>query len=79
MSMNLVSDIHLPDGSKYVFDYAALNDTHTPHYRTGRITSITLPTGGTISHTYTNGNLTSGASGNIVCIYGSAAGIIRKH
>ena len=77
-SMNLVSEIDLPDGSKYLFDYENTpNDTHTPRYRTGRISSVTLPTGGTTTYTYTNGNFTSGASGGIVCADGSAAGLVR--
>ena len=78
-SMNLVSEIDLPDGSKYIFGYEKTpNDTHNPNYVTGRVTSITLPTGGTISYAYTNGNLTSGVgTGNIVCVDGSTAGLTR--
>jgi RHS repeat-associated protein len=79
LAQNLVSEIDLPDGSKYLFDYEITpSDTHTPHYRTGRISSITLPSDGTITYTYNNGNLTSpAASGGIVCADGSTAGIIR--
>ncbi len=68
-SANLVSEIDLPDGSKYSFTYEP-----TPGVQgniTGRLGSVTLPTGGTISYTYTGG-----ASG-IVCADGSAAGLHR--
>src|SRR5947207_6069597 len=35
---NLVSEIDVPDGSKYIFAYETTpNDTHSPHYVTGRI------------------------------------------
>jgi RHS repeat-associated protein len=74
-SNNLVSEIDLPDGvSKYTFTYETTpNDTHNPHYVTGRIASVTLPTGGTISYTYTGGS-----SGHITCSDGSAAGLTRQ-
>lgn len=66
---NLVSEIDLPDGSKYTFGYES-----TPGHSgfvTGRLASITLPTGGTISYSY------SGGSNGIVCADGSAATLQR--
>jgi RHS repeat-associated protein len=73
-SENLVSEIDLPDqavvsSDKYTFTYEA-----TPGFSgdvTGRLASITLPTGGTISYTYTGG------SNGIACGDGSAAGLTR--
>jgi RHS repeat-associated protein len=73
-SLNLVSEIDLPDQSivasdKYTFTYET-----TPGYSgdyTGRLASITLPTGGTITYTYTGG------SNGIECADGSAAGLMR--
>ena len=59
----------LPDGSHYLFTYEA-----TPGASgnvTGRIKQITLPTGGTITYTYTGG------SSGITCGDGSAAGLTR--
>ena len=71
---NLVSEIDVPDGSKYIFAYETTpNDTHSPHYVTGRIQSIKLPTGGTITYTYTGGS-----SGHITCADGSASGFQRS-
>ena len=46
-------------------------------YTTGRIQQVTLPTGGTIAYTYTNGNFSSGASNGIVCADGTTAGLTR--
>jgi len=47
-------------------------------YTTARLTTITLPTGGTIEYSYNNGGLASGiASEGIVCANGSTAGITR--
>jgi hypothetical protein len=68
-SQSLVSEIDLPDNTKYTFTYEA-----TPQYSgnvTGRLASVTLPTGGTISYTYTGG------SQGIVCADGSAATLTR--
>jgi len=53
-SESLVNKITLPDGSYYQFTYET-----TPGYSgdvTGRIASVRLPTGGTISYTYTGSN-----------------------
>jgi RHS repeat-associated protein len=69
MSANLVSEIDLPDGSKYSFGYEP-----TPGHSgfvTGRLASVTLPTGGTISYTYLGGN------NGIVCADGSTATLTR--
>ena len=65
----LVSSIVLADNSTYSFTYEP-----TPGYSgyvTGRIASVTLPTGGTISYQYT------GANNGIICADGSAAGLNR--
>jgi|HubBroStandDraft_6_1064221.scaffolds.fasta_scaffold05637_1 RHS repeat-associated protein len=68
---SLVSEIDLPDGvSKYTFTYEA-----TPGFSgfvTGRLASVTLPTGGTISYAYSGGS-----SGYINCADGSAATLTR--
>ena len=69
IAVNLVSEIDMPDGSKYTFTYES-----TPGLTgktTGRIASITLPTGGTINYSY------SGGSGGITCADGSAATLTR--
>lgn len=71
---NLVSEIDLPDISanpndKYTFTYEP-TPGHSG-YVTGRLASFTLPTGGTISYTYTGG------SNGITCADGSAAGLQR--
>jgi RHS repeat-associated protein len=72
--MNLVSEMDLPDGSKYTFAYETTpGDTHSPHYVTGRLAAVTLPTGGTISYTYSGGS-----SGHITCSDGSAATLSRQ-
>lgn len=65
----LISEIDLPDGTKYTFTYEP-----TPGYSsttTGRIASMTLPTGGTISYVY------SGGSNGINCADGSTATLTR--
>jgi len=67
----LVDQVQMPDGGVYSFTYET-----TPGYSgqtvvTGRLASISLPTGGSISYTYT------GANHGIVCTDGSAAGITR--
>jgi YD repeat-containing protein len=65
----LVDTIVMPDNSQYSFTYEI-----TPNNSgavTGRLASITLPTGGTITYTYTGGN------NGIICADGSAAGLQR--
>ena len=65
----LVSEIDLPDGTKYTFTYE-----QTPGNSgavTGRLISYTLPTGGSISYTY------PGANDGIECSDGSTASLTR--
>jgi YD repeat-containing protein len=65
----LVSEIDLPDGTKYLFTYEA-----TPGGSgdvTGRLASVALPTSGTISYAY------SGGSNGITCADGSTATLTR--
>jgi RHS repeat-associated protein len=70
---NLVSEIDLPDTTKYLFTYETTPaDTHNPPYVTGRLASVTLPTGGTITYAYTGGS-----TGHINCTDGSASGVTR--
>lgn len=74
---NLVSEIDLPDwnastnpNSRYTFTYEA-----TPGHSgfvTGRLASVTLPTGGSITYSYTGGS-----SGHITCANGSTSGLTR--
>src|SRR6266478_3596689 len=69
-SASLINDITLPDGSQYLFTYET-----TPGFPTnvtGRLASVTLPTGGTITYTYTGGN------NGIICADGSTAGLTRQ-
>jgi len=71
---SLVDRVTLPDGSYYQFTYEVTpQDTHTPHYVTGRIASVRFPTGGTISYTYQGGDSGQG----IFCADGSTAGFTR--
>lgn len=66
----LPSELDLPDGSKYLFSYE-----ETPGYSgdyTGRLASITLPTGGAINYTY------SGPNDGIECSDGSTSGLTRQ-
>jgi RHS repeat-associated protein len=68
-NVSLVSSIALPDGTSYSFGYEP-----TPGfsgYYTGRIKSLTLPTGGTILYGYT------GSNNGIICADGSTAGLTR--
>jgi RHS repeat-associated protein len=68
----LPGSLALPDGTSYNFTYEVTpGDIHTPHYVTGRLASVTLPTGGTISYTYTGGN------SGVICADGSPAGLTR--
>ncbi len=70
ISNPLVSDVTLPDGSKYLFTYEPTPGDSTK--TTGRLQQVTLPTGGTITYTYTGGN------NGVVCADGSAAGLTRQ-
>jgi RHS repeat-associated protein len=68
-TVSLLSEIDLPDNSKYIFTYEPTPGF--PSSVTGRLASITFPTGGTISYKYTGG------SNGITCADGSAAGLQR--
>jgi hypothetical protein len=78
LTVNLVGEIDLPDqvqnpSDKYTITYETTpGDVHNPHYVTGRIASITLPTGGTIHYSY------SGGSNGITCADGSTATLTRQ-
>src|SRR5439155_5105940 len=68
-SLSLVDKITLPDSSFYRFTYEA-----TPGFAgdvTGRLASVKLPTGGTISYAYSGGN------NGITCADGSTATLTR--
>jgi RHS repeat-associated protein len=74
----LVTEIDLPDynattnpTSKYTFTYEASGDPNNPGSVTGRLASVTLPTGGTITYTYTGG------TNGINCSDGTAAVLTR--
>jgi hypothetical protein len=67
----LVTSIVLPDNSQYSFSYEATPGTCSPYPNTtcvtGRLASVTLPTGGTISYAYYNNgsnNFTACTTGN---------------
>ena len=67
-----MNTITLPDGTFYQFTYETTpGDTHSPHNVTGRVASITLPTGGTVSYNYT------GTNNGIECADGSTSGLTR--
>jgi len=65
----LVSSIVLPDNSQYTFTYEISGGSYT-----GRLASVELPTGGTISYTYTAAH---DAHDGIVCADGSTIGLSR--
>ena len=79
-NVSLVTEIDLPDiavnaSHKYTFAYEVTpGDMHNPHYVTGRLASVTLPTGGTITYAYSGGG--SGVNG-VSCTDGSAATLAR--
>jgi RHS repeat-associated protein len=68
---NMLTKITLPDGSYYQIAYEPTTSGSTSV--TGRIASVRLPTGATISYNYTGGDTGKG----IVCADGSTAGFIR--
>jgi len=73
---SLVDRVTLPDGSYYQFNYETTSgDTHNPHDVTGRIASMTLPTGGTISYLYATGG--TGVN-TISCSDGAATVLVRS-
>jgi RHS repeat-associated protein len=67
--ITLLTSLALPDGSSYSFTYEP-SSGHTG-YVTGRIASVTLPTGGTISYQY------SGGYNGINCSDGSTPTLTR--
>jgi RHS repeat-associated protein len=77
LSNALVSSITLPDSTSYTFTYEKTPGSCTPlantwqtNCITGRIASVTLPTGGTITYTYSGGS-------NGIYSDGSTAGLDR--
>jgi YD repeat-containing protein len=69
----LIDRITLPDGTFYQFAYETTpNDTHNPHYVTGRVSSVTLPTSGTTSYAYGTTN------DGINCADGSTMSMTRS-
>jgi RHS repeat-associated protein len=78
VSVPLVSSILLPDGSSYMFTYEPGPGTcalqgGTTSCVTGRIKEITLPTGGSITYSYTGGT-----NGTGIYSDGSSAGFTRQ-
>jgi RHS repeat-associated protein len=67
--VSLVSAITLPDSTSYQFTYEQTPDYSG--YVTGRLASITLPTGGEITYSYSDGN------NGIECADGSTATLTR--
>ena len=77
LSNALVSSITLPDGSSYAFTYeetpgscTPLSGTYSANCVTGRIASVTVPTGGEVKYAYSGGN-------NGIESDGSTAGLTR--
>ena len=69
-SANLVSQIAQPDGSTYKFTYEQ-TPGYSSSYTTGRIASIQLPSGNTITYTYPVTN------DGVNCADGSTSGLTR--
>jgi RHS repeat-associated protein len=67
----LVSSVTMVDGSAYEFTYEQTPSPGSSGAVTGRVASITLPTGGTISYGYT------GINNGVICADGSTAGLTR--
>jgi RHS repeat-associated protein len=73
LSNSLVDKVTLADGTYYQFAYEITpGDTNTPHNVTGRIASLRLPTGGTISYDYS-----VGTNNGIMCNDGTTSGFKR--
>lgn len=68
-AFNLVSEIDLPNGQKYMFAYEPTPGS--PGFVTGRIQQVTLPTGGTVTYQY------PGANGGINCTDGTLLNLTR--
>ncbi len=69
-TVQLVTKITLPDNSYYSFTYEPTPGT--PSHTTGRIQSVTLPTGGTITYTY------NGPHSGVSCEDGGISGFTRQ-
>jgi hypothetical protein len=65
--INLTNHISLPDGTSYSIVYESTNGSYPSTTVTGRVHSITLPSGATIAYTY------SGGTNGINCMDGSPA------
>lgn len=70
-SVYLVDKVTLPDSTYYQFGYEQTFDPSYPGYYSGRVASVTLPTGGTVTYGYTGG------SHGIECMDGSTSGLTR--
>ena len=68
-NVNLVSSIVLPDNTQYTFSYEYTPGSTSTY--TGRVAQVTLPTGGSISYTYT------GSNDGINCADGTTVGLTR--
>jgi RHS repeat-associated protein len=73
---NLVDHITLADSSVYSFTYEKTLGV-TNGAVTGRLASVTLPTGGTISYAYNGGCTNAGGSATGIMSDGSTAGLSR--
>ena len=72
----LVDKVNLPDGRFYQFQYEATKGV--TGYVTGRVASVTLPTGGQVSYQYTLSDGTIPPDKNpITCADGAAQGMTR--
>ncbi len=69
---NLPTSLTYPDGTSYSFDYEATPGY--PTYTTGRISKVTLPTGGIILYNYTFESSTDG----ITCSDGTTSSLQRQ-
>jgi len=67
---DLPTEVELPDGTAYTFHYEQ-TPGYGATYTTGRVTSMQLPTGATISYGYTGGN------DDVDCATGNTASITR--
>jgi hypothetical protein len=81
--VNLVTEIDLPDqattnpADKYTFTYeTTYGDNHSPHWVTGRLASVTLPTGGQIVYLYNPSG--QGGTNGINCADGSTSQLYRQ-
>ena len=69
MAWDLISSISMPDGTQYTITYEPTPGSSGN--TTGRIKTITLPTGGTITYSYSGGNQ------GIICTDGTTATLTR--